>query len=224
MHNVTFSAICGVLAFVFKWLNMQYLYVQFLLLMMWRALPSEKVRKELLVTGYPEKRCRTIEKYGVLFWDEYKKKSKIPIEMIRSSQLHAAGFLFFSAVLWTTGKYFFDAMELLFLGYTSFCVFVDIILLGKAYRIAFYKRFKRLSIHNFRHFPACSIFKAPPESSKMGKCIIIKEQNRFLRTYYIVKTKKSGNVYDKVMYCGGGACDKNRTYTLYEICSVRYII
>ena len=58
MHNVTFSAICGVLAFVFKWLNMQYLYVQFLLLMMWRALPSEKVRKELLVTGYPEKKMQ----------------------------------------------------------------------------------------------------------------------------------------------------------------------
>ena len=103
---------------------------------------------------------------------------------------------------------------------------MDFIFLRKAYRIAFYTKFKRVTIHNWKYLFGCSRFKVPLKRVKMGKCIVIQEQTKYRRrrSYYIIQLKKSKNTYEKVMYCGEGVCDKNREHTLYEICGVKYIM
>lgn len=226
MGNTVFGIICFILALVFQRLNLPYLYVQFLLLGIWRGLmnPVQICREELLVTGYPEEKCKSIEKYGVLFWEEYKKKLKMPIEIIQMVLVNTGGVIFFSVLLWTIGKNFLNVVEILFLGYVFFGLFVDFIFLRKAYRIAFYTKFKRVTIHNWKYLFGCSRFKVPPKRVKMGKCIVVQEQTKYRRSYYIVQLKKSKNIYEKVMYCGEGVCDKNREHTLYEIFGVKYIM
>lgn len=227
MKNTILSIICFALGFVFQRLNYTIVYVQFLLLGIWRGFmnPIQIAREELLATGYPEEKCKGIEKYRVILWEEYEKKLKIPIEIIRMVLVNTGGLIFFSVLLWTIGKKILNVVEILFLGYVFWGMFVTFIFLRKAYRIAFYTKFKRVTIHNWQYYLwGCSRFKVPPKRAKMGKCIVIQTQTRCRRSYYIVQLKKSGNVYEKVMYCGEGVCDRNREHTLYEICGVRYIM
>lgn len=194
MGNTVLMMICFILAFVFQKLNKPYLYVQFLLLGIWRGFmnPIQICREELLVTGYPEEKCKSVEKYGVLFWEEYKKKLKMPIEIIRMVLVDTGGVIFFSVLLWTIGKNFLNVVEILFLGYVFFCMFVDFIFLRKAYRIAFYTKFKRVTIHNWKYFFGCSRFEVPPKRIKMGKCIVIQEQTKCRRKLLYCSAKKIG--------------------------------
>lgn len=226
MGELGLSMLCGVLAFVFEKLNMIRLSTLLWLLMFWRGSTIMILLQceDLLVLGYPKKKCKLVQKNEILLGWKSKKNVNVPVEMFNMAFLGCIEFICFSIACLVIKETHFNLLECLPLFYCFIMMITDIIFSEKAEIIAFHNTFKRMTFRNFKYKVLCSRFKAPPSNAKLGKCVIIGIQKRWRRQYYIVKVKKSSNIYEKVMYCGGEKLDKEKEYVLYEICNVKYIV
>lgn len=225
MQNVVLMLISFILYDVFDGLEMYSISIQFILFGYWQALSGivryPRILEELVLIEYPKERYRKKKRY--YFFSGFKVEDE-PVDFIRMERILALQFVFFSAFLWITGdggKALGTVIEKIFVFGELFTV---IVFWNYMYKIAFYKKYKRLSKCNWKYRLGLGKFEQQPQKNKMGKCNIIKEVNTGRKKYYVVQEKRNGNVYEKVLYCGEGICDLKREHILYEICKVKYII
>lgn len=229
MCNIVAIISCILVSIFLKKIELNYLSEQIMIIGMWRAFLdpldlASRLYKELDRNEYPFKGYKKVKVHTCFKKGYQTEVAKVPVEFILLKKMISIGCILFSILLWIGGRllpddlYFFTGVYALYdmvVSFTAICFF---------YSILFRKIYKRYTIHNWWRIYTFSGYKNPPQRAKLGTCMIIKEEKRRRRNYYTVKVKKSGNMYDKVMYCGEGMCKIDREHTLYEICGVRYIM
>lgn len=219
-----FYVISLLLIIFFYMLNIQFMTAQVFMVTIWLAFSETAgvVVRELEVVGYPKEKYVKIGSWSKIL--RLNDNILIPATIKRLIIAMIAQLFLFSIVL---GIVNILSKELIYIVIGCYSVIITITLLYcifTAYRIAFYRKFKRINIYNWYYLLGYSRFKKEIHSTKVGKCTIIGEEVVRGKRYYVVEIKKSGRKYEKVMYCGGGIVCKNNIYVLYEIKKVYYIV
>lgn len=219
-----FHIICLILIIFFYKMKMLIMTSQILMIYVWLAFSETAgvVVKELEEAVYPKEKYNKIGNWTkVLRLDNcvsIPKTIKL-LEILLTIQVFV-----FSIALWCVGILYKQILFIIVSGYLAIALVTLLIFIFNAYRISFYKKFKRVTIHNWIYLFGQSRFKKAIQSIKIGKCIIVSEQFVRGKQYFIVEVKKSGRKYEKVMYCGREKMNKDNTYVLYEIKKVYYIV
>lgn len=197
---------------------------QILMIYVWLAFSETAgvVVKELDIAGYPKEKYRKIGSWSKLL--RLNNHTLIPEAIKLLESLLTVQLFCFSIALWSVGVLYKKTLFIIVGGYLVIALVILLFFTFNTYRISFYKKFKRITIHNWIYLFGQSRFKRSVQSIKIGKCTIISEQSVKGKQYYIVEVKKSGRKYEKVMYCGGEKMNKDNTYVLYEIKTVYYIV
>ena len=219
-----FHVICLILIIFFYKMNMPIMTAQILMIYVWLALSETTgiVAKELDIAGYSKEKYKKIGNWSKLLrLDDHISIPK-PIKVLEI--LLTIQIFVFSIALWCVAVLYKPILFILVGGYLAIALVTLLIFTFNAYRISFYKKFKRVTIHNWIYLFGQSRFKKAIQSIKIGKCIIVSEQLIRGKQYFIVEVKKTGRKYEKVMYCGREKMNKDNTYVLYEIKKVYYIV
>lgn len=222
--EIIVAIIFMILSFVLENSNMRHLSILIFNIGYWIA-SIERIKlckEELLIMGYPEYKLKNTDKYAILFDWRNKKDQKMPKEIIQIVILITVELVIFSILILISRLLHNELLLNVFWIYPIIGLLTAIILLIKATKIAFYTKYKRLTWHNLKYLCWCPS-DWTPKKIKLGKCKVKEEQVKGKKQYYIVEMCKSGYVYEKVLYCGEGVCDKTREHTLYEICKVNYM-
>lgn len=173
MDNGWLVLLFFVISIILEDLEMKYLSVQILMMAYWCCflIPGEIISEELSLWGYPRDRYRNMGIFGQMACRKREKNEKVPIEVVWMWKISSVALCVFSLLLWTVGIKFPNNVDLFSGGYALFTFTVTIILMIIAYRILFFDRFKRLTIHNLKYyFFGGNRFKAPPQRTKLEKC------------------------------------------------------
>ena len=187
-----FHVICLILIIFFHKMNMPIMTAQILMIYVWLAFSETAgiVVKELDIAGYPKEKYKKIGSWSKLLrLDDHisiPKPIKL-LEIIMTIQV-----FIFSIALWCVGVLYKQILFIIVGGYLAIALVTLLIFTFNAYRISFYKKFKRVTIHNWIYLFGQSRFKKAIQSIKIGKCIIVSEQLIRGKQYFIVEVKKSG--------------------------------
>lgn len=229
-RNTFWAVVSALLAFLLWNSSWEVVAQQFMMLGVWLSSIESctKTRKELEIVGYPKEGYQDAKRLQIVQRKENQEETKMPLEIIQMRVTIFVVFVSFSLFLWLFYAcpytreltFLICGLDIIFTGASM------IVLTDRAFCFIFYKRFKRLTIYNWRYRLGLyrHINNPQPKTAKLGKSVIIGEIPKRKRVYYTVRVKKSRNVYEKVMYCGEMPCDKMKEHMLYEICGVRYIM
>lgn len=179
-----------------------------------------------LAVTYPREKYEYNPVANLILYASFRKTKKLPREIIQGVLFSSVIFALNSLVSWSmAAEYPGEEKWAGILFIASWEILGKWVYIIKALKVPFYKKYKRLTIKNLRYLLAIKRLDGRvPENYRLGKCIILEREANSRKSYYRVKVKKSGNVYGKVLYCGDEECDEQKTYTLHEVCNVKYML
>lgn len=184
-----------------------------------------EVKDEFIDWDYPQNRLKSAGKYSFLFdWKNRKQKDVImPIELIVASQLLFWQIIIYTVIFWTVGIIFPHSEGDIFLSYSTIAVTIELFFFGKGYRIAFVAKYKRFTKANWKYQFWRPLKKSEPEPVKIANGKVVDIQKVRKKTYVSVCKQESQELITKVLFCKEESCQIGKTYSIYEICNVKYI-
>ena len=225
-RTLTISSIAMVVMVVSKFFKLPILPEQSCSILVWQGLLGTFVQEEHSLRHcfkYPDKRYVNNTTINKLLFSHETMENVTPEAMV-GIKFISIFWCVSSITMWLQSMGDFGAEYLIAVIYAFISCLALVIYLYKTSKIVFYLNFKRLTIHNWMYlFGFYNLSKPFPTQHKLGACIILKQGTGLKKRYYTVQLKKSGNIYKKVIYCGDGECDLQKSYILHEIRDSRYM-